>query len=235
MNEQELLQLIKERKSTRGPFDEHRPIDPAVLRDILEAATWGPTAHNMQNFEVVVVDDKSVLAELGKMDSPVTSAFIQENYRQLSFTDEEYRQKKTGLPASQFPPAWLTEEARRGKLKASPQKLGARVSGGPVLLLILYDPNRRAPDSENDFLGVMSLGFVLENMWLMAEAQGVAFHIISAFGNEPLLGEVKTLLNIPPALTIALGIRLGYPLGEDSRLRVRRGVEDFVSYNRYGK
>ena len=44
MNKDDLLQLIKERKSSRGLFDEHRPIDPAVLRAILEAATWAPAA-----------------------------------------------------------------------------------------------------------------------------------------------------------------------------------------------
>ncbi|MCL2492492.1 MAG: nitroreductase family protein [Clostridiales bacterium] len=235
MNEQDLLQLIKDRKSARSPFDGNRPIDPAVLQDILEAAAWGPTAHNMQNFEVIVVDDKSVLTELSELKSSITSAFIQENYRQLSFTEEEYKQKKTGLPASQFPPAWLTEEAQQGRLNVPLSGLGRRVSEGPVLLLILYDPNRRAPNSENDFLGVMSLGFVLENMWLMAEAHGLGFHIISAFGNKPLSGEVQNLLDIPSSLRIALGIRLGYPAGEDHRLRVRRETKDFVSHNRYGK
>ena len=233
MNEQELLQLMKQRKSSRIPFDGNRPINSGVLQTILEAATWAPTAHNMQNFEIVVVDDKSVLTKLSELKSTVSSVFIQENYRQLSFTEDELETRKTGILASQFPSVWLTPEAQQGKLNQPASKLGEPVSTGPVLLLILYDPNRRAPASEGDFLGVMSLGFMLENLWLMATAQGVGLHIISAFGNEPLSSEVKELLNIPPALTIALGLRLGYPKEDDHRLRVRRDIADFVRFNQY--
>ncbi|MCL1937755.1 MAG: nitroreductase family protein [Candidatus Azobacteroides sp.] len=234
MNEQELLQLMKERKSSRMLFDENRPIGAAVLQNILEAATWAPTAHNMQNFEIVVIDDKSVLTKLSELESAVSPVFLQENYRQLSFTEDELKKKKTGVLATQFPASWLTPEAQHGNLNQPASKLGEQVRRGPVLLLVLYDPNRRAPASENDFLGVMSLGFMMENLWLMAAVQGVSLHILSVFGNEPLSGEVKKMLNIPPKLQIALGVRLGYLSENDAhQLRVRREVNDFVRFNRY--
>jgi len=233
MNEKDVLQLMKERRSSRGRFDEKRSVDPAVLKNILEAATWAPTAHNMQNFEIVVVDDRSILQELSELESTVSSVFVQENYRQLSFSEDELKKKKTGILASQFPSVWLTPEAQQGKLKDSSSGLGGMVSKASALLLILYDPNRRAPASEGDFLGVMSLGFMIENMWLMAAAQGVSFHIISAFGNEPLSGKVKERLGIPSSLDIVLGCRIGYSAADDRRLRVRRDTEDFVSFNRY--
>ena len=234
MKEKELLQLIKQRESSRMLFDENRPIEAAVLQNILEAATWAPTAHNMQNFEIVVIDDKSVLAKLSELESPVSPVFLQENYRQLSFTEDELKKKKTGVLATQFPASWLTPEAQQGNLNQPASKLGEPVRRGPVLLLVLYDPNRRAPASENDFLGVMSLGFMMENLWLMAAAQGVSLHILSVFGNEPLSGKVKKMLGIPSELQIALGVRLGYLNGNDAhRLRVRRDVSDFVHFNRY--
>ena len=233
MNAQELLQLIKERKSSRMPFDENRPIDAGVLQNILEAATWAPTAHNMQNFEIVVVDDKSVLKKLSELKSSVSPVFLQENYPQLSFSEEELKKRKTGILANQFPPSWLSPEAQQGKLHQPASGLGKMVSNGPVLLLILYDPNRRAPASEGDFLGIMSLGFMLENLWLMATAQGVKVHIVSAFGNEPLSSEVKKALGIPPELMITLGVRLGYTAKEEHRLRVRRDIKDFVRGNHY--
>jgi len=233
MNAQELLQLIKDRKSSRIPFDENRPIDPDTLQTILEAATWAPTAHNMQNFEIIVVDDKSVLKKLSELKSSISPVFLQENYPQLSFSEEELKRRKTGILASQFPPLWLSPEAQQGRLHQPASGLGKQVSAGPVLLLILYNPNHRAPASEGDFLGVMSLGFMLENLWLMATAQGVDVHIVSAFGNEPLTNEVKKLLGIPSELTITLGVRLGYTEKEEHRLRVRREVKDFVKFNKY--
>ncbi|MCL2779907.1 MAG: nitroreductase family protein [Actinomycetia bacterium] len=238
MNPQQVLALIRERASARGPFNENRAIDPAVLDEILQAAAWSPTAHNMQNFELVVVQDKAVLRELSELESSVSPVFVRENYRQLSFSDAELRAKKTGLLAAQFPPEWLTTEAQAGRLPAEPPaKLGEQVRRGPALAVVLYDPARRAPASEGDFLGAMSLGCVLENMWLMATARGVGFHIISSLANEPLASEVKKTLGIPERLAVALSVRLGYPaLAEQPqrpRERVRRDVADFVSLDRY--
>jgi len=235
MAEQDLLQLIKKRNSSRGLFTEHRPISPDDLRDILQAATWAPTAHNMQNVEIVVVNDKSVLEKIGELESTVSPVFLKENYPQLSFSEDELKQRKTGILANQFPPEWLSEEAQQGKIEPSVSKLGKLISEVPVLLLALYDSNHRAPASEGDFLGVMSLGFMIENMWLVATERGIGFHIVSAFGNEPLSSDVKKILNIPPELSIAIGIRLGYPTDDEERLRVRREVEDFVSMNKYEK
>jgi len=174
-----------------------------------------------------------VRSTISELEANVATEFVQEQYKYLSFSQEELRQRKTGIMGNQFPPAWLSTEAQAGKLTPPPGKLGEPIRRGPVLLLILYDPNRRAPGSEGDFLGVMSLGFMLENVWLMATAQGVDLHVVSAFGNEPLSVEVKKLLNIPPELELTLGICLGYPISDDQRPRVRRETKDFVSYNRY--
>ena len=234
MDDRDLLNLIRQRKTCRAPFDEERPVEPSALRLVLEAAACAPTAHNMQNFEVLAVDDKDLLLELSGLESQVSPIFVQENYRHVSMTEEELRQKKTGFLADQFPASWLTEEAREGKFSPPPGKLGGQVRRGPVLLFILYDPANRAPASEGDFLGVMSLGFVLENMWLMATACGLAFQIISSLGNPPLSEEVKTMLGVPQHLKLVFGCRLGYPAAEDrSPLPVRRDVDGFTHHNRY--
>ncbi|HVS96561.1 MAG TPA: nitroreductase family protein, partial [Puia sp.] len=102
-----LIDLIKQRQSSRTPFDPEKRISKQALRQILEAGAWAPTAHNMQNFEVVVVDDETLLKKIQALDYPVTPAFIQENYLQLSFSEEELRQKKTGVLATLFPKSWL--------------------------------------------------------------------------------------------------------------------------------
>jgi nitroreductase len=43
----DLLKLLEERRSGRGPFDKSRAIAKGDLLQILEAARWSPTAHNM--------------------------------------------------------------------------------------------------------------------------------------------------------------------------------------------
>jgi nitroreductase len=72
---------------------------------ILEAARWAPTAHNMQNFEIIVVDDKTQLEKLGKIKSRISEDFLRENYQQLSFSEEELLKKKVGILGTMFPPS----------------------------------------------------------------------------------------------------------------------------------
>jgi nitroreductase len=233
---QEVLELIQERKSARTLFDPERPVAKQDLRQILEAARWSPTAHNMQNFEIIVVDDKKLLEAIGNIKYTISETFIRENYQQLSFSEEELLRKKVGLLGTMFPPALRTPDAKPG---AADEKMvsffGRLIQTSPVMLIVVYDPSKRAPASEGDFLGIMSLGCVMENMWIMAQSFGIGFHVLSVLSADEVEDEVKSLLNIPENLKIAFASRLGYPVSPPSKyLRVRRAVEDFTHYNRFG-
>jgi nitroreductase len=71
-----------------------------------------PTAHNMQNFEIIVVDDKKQLEELGNIKSKISEDFLRENYQRLSFSEEELLQKMVGILEIMFPPSWRTPDAK---------------------------------------------------------------------------------------------------------------------------
>ena len=228
---QEILKTIQARHSVRMPFDPERPIAKQDLRQILEAGRWAPTAHNMQNFVIVVVDDKKVLEELGNIKRTVSEAFIRENYEQLSFSEEELLRKKAGLLGTSFPPSWRTPGVKpvveEGRLRLLP--------ACPCLLVVLYDPGRRAPASEGDFLGIISLGCMTENLWLAANSLGIDFHIVSSLADGPVEKEVKRTLAVPKHLRVVFGIRLGYAAAAPARhLRVRRDIVDFSHHNRFG-
>ncbi len=201
----------------------------------MDAGRWAPTAHNMQNFDVIVVDDKEVLEIIGNVKSRISEVFLRENYEQLSFSKEELLKKKTGILGAMFPPAWvdpskMSEAAR----KSEPMPLTQSIRGSPCLLIVVYDPKKRAPASEGDVLGFMSLGCVMENMWLMAQSLGISLQILSAFAAPPVENEIKKILGIPEQLKIAYSCRLGYPTGASKYLRVRRDIEDFAYYNKFG-
>jgi nitroreductase len=228
----DVLELMRARTSARVPFDLERPVPDEHLAEILEAARWSPTAHNMQNFAIVVVDDRQTLEAIGSIRRPVSETFIRENYQQLSFSEEELLRKKTGLLGTMFPPSWRDPDFRLDKITDDQAAAMQRpMLPSPVLLVVVYDPSRRAPASEGDFLGIISLGCVMENMWLAAEALGIGMHIVSSLSSLP---EVKEILAIPDDLDIAFSCRLGYPVAEpEKRLRVRRGVQDFTHRNRF--
>lgn len=235
------MKLIKERRSFRTPFDPARPVSREDIEKILEAGSWAPTAHNMQNYEVVVVDDKAKLEKIRAIHFPVSPAFIQENYLQLSFSEADLRTRRTGVLATMFPKSWLQPglipEHTTFDAAADAEHPGRerhnQLLTCPVLVLVLYDPSRRAPASDGDFLGIMSLGCVLENMWLMATALGIGFHAFSALGGPQPSAEIKELLHIPRHLQIAISFRLGYPLATtlNGYLRVRRDINGFTHFN----
>ncbi len=232
----ELLKLIQERQSIRMPYDPGHRIPKEDIQQILEAGRWSPTAHNMQNFEIIVVDDQKVFDSIGNIKHPVSETFIRENYKQLSFSDEELIRRKTGLLARMFPNSWITpdfnSESKVGKAYLSEQR---PFPSCPLMLFVIYDPGNRAPASEGDFLGILSLGCLMENMWLMANSLGISFNIMSSLSSENVENEVKNILQIPGNLKVAFSCRLGYPISNPGNmLRVRRDIEDFTHHNIFG-
>ena len=222
------LELMRERQSDRVAFDETRRVPERDLRLILEAARWAPTAHNMQNFEVVVVDDRIIMSAIQGITLPISREFLRENREQLSASEEELKERKVGLLASMFPPFMREPDA---EVPAG----GRPFLPAALLLVVLYDPRKRAPASEGDFLGIMSLGCVMQNMWLAAREAGLGFHIVSSLSSPPAEKEIKRILEIPAPLKIAFTCRVGYPKLPGGRyLRVRRAIEDFTHRNRFG-
>jgi nitroreductase len=233
-----LSEIIRDRHSTRGSFDPNRPIAKPQLKRILEAARWAPTPNNMQNFEIVIVDNKEQLEAIGKIPAEMSEDFLRENYDQLSFSEGELRIKKKGQLASTFPEAWTSPEAWSPDSDATSQLtfLGSSVQETPLLLVVLYDGSKRAPGSKGDALGHMSLGCVLENMWLTSQSLGIECHVLTVFSDGPVERQVNNILHIPPHMKIAFACSLGYPAAPQPHyVRVRRDLEEFVHDNRFGR
>ncbi|ABN06509.1 nitroreductase [Methanocorpusculum labreanum Z] len=230
----DLMTIIRQRYSEREPFDSNRQVPTADVEKILEGARWAPTSHNMQNFEIVVVDDERLLNRLGNLNTIPSPEFIRENFEQLSMTEKELAQKKVGILGTQFPPAWQDKAQLESAIKERmPLNLGRLINGAPTILILLYDTRKRAPASPGDLLGAVSLGAVMENMWLVAQSLDIGFQILSMFGS-PVQKEVKKIMGIPDHMAVLFAIRLGYPFTRSEALRVRRETDSFAHRNEYG-
>jgi nitroreductase len=230
------LKVIKERQSSRVPYDPKRAISKENLREILEAAGWAPTGHNMQNYEIIVIDDKEMLEKISNIKSRVLEEFLRDNYEQLSFSEEELKRKKTGILSTGFPPDWV-DPAKFSLIahESTPIPLSNSIRGSPTLLMVLYDPRKKAPALAVDVYGFMSLGCLMENIWLTAQTLGISVQILSLSATVSVEKELKQLLDVPDQLKIAYTVRLGYPLMPVKNLRVRRDIEDFTHYNLYSQ
>jgi nitroreductase len=96
-NAQRLQWLVEHRHSSRARYDPSWHVTEPELERIVDAARWAPTAHNMQTFRLVVVDDRAVLDKLAAVRSTVSPAFIIENFRQLSWSPEELATRRVGI------------------------------------------------------------------------------------------------------------------------------------------
>ena len=106
-----LLTLIQKRHSTRGPFNPDRAVTTQQVKLILDAARWAPTPDNMQNFSIVVVDDKELLEAIAKIPAEMSETYLRETYEHLSFSEAELTHKKKGTLANIYPRAWTDPEA----------------------------------------------------------------------------------------------------------------------------
>ena len=201
---------------------------------MLDAARWAPTAHNLQNFEIITVDDQQCLAELCAIQLPPMETFMRENRRQLSLSEAELLQRKTGLLASMFPESWQETDAEQHGAATTHTYVGRTIQPCRLLMVIVHDGRLNAPVLEGESLGLMSLGCVMQNLWLTAESLGIRMQVLSAFGANGVDHQVRRILAIPEHMKIAFAARLGYPLtASEPYLRVRRAIRDFTHRNRY--
>jgi nitroreductase len=132
-----------------------------------------------------------------------------------------------------FPKSWLTPDPNPEDVEKDDRSsfMARQILSSSALLFVLYDPHRRAPASENDFLGAISLGCAMENMWLMANSLGIGVHIVSSLSESRVARSVMEMLKVPDNFVIGFTMRLGYPVGQANYLRVRRDLNDFTHRN----
>jgi len=230
----DVLRIIRSRHSTRGAFDLSRPVPREVQQLILEGAQWAPTPTNMQNFQIVVVDAKEQLEAIGRVPADMSEQFLRETYAQLSFSEQELLEKRTGMLAKSFPDAWTDPEAWNpdSEYRSQFTFLERAIGDTPLMMIVLYDGTKRAPGSEDDSVGLMSLGCVLENMWLVCESLQLGLHVLTVVSDGPVEQKLKGILHAPECMKIAFACSIGYALDPAaSYTRVRRNVKDFVHYN----
>jgi nitroreductase len=231
-----MFDIMWQRHTCRSAFDPHRHIAEPDLRRILDAARWAPTAHNTQNFEVVAIDNERYLEVIRAIELPPAETFVRENLRQLSLPDAEMLQRRTGLSANMLPESWHEAAAAQGATAAAQLSyIGRSIQECPLLLVVVYDSRPAAPASEGRALDLISLGCVMQNMWLMSETLGISMQVLTALGTSGVEDQVRSILGIPAHLNVAFAARLGYPTDDsEGYVRVRRRISDFTHRNRYG-
>jgi coenzyme F420-0:L-glutamate ligase/coenzyme F420-1:gamma-L-glutamate ligase len=201
-----VMDLIKRRRSIRK-FSP-RQIDIAVVREVLEAAQWAPSAHNAQPWRFIILIDASLKRDLAEAMAAAWRADM----------------TKDGVAV----------EVRENMAKASVERFAC----APVLVvacLTMKDMAKYADElrqrCERD-LAVQSLGAAVQNMLLVAHAKGLGACWFStpSFCKETVRKVLKMPKDVEPQALIALG----YP-AEKPRAPSRKPLKSYTYFDDWGK
>lgn len=180
----DLLDVLKRRRSIRKYQD--RAVPAELIREVLLAAGWAPSAHNAQPWRFNILFDPQVKRRLVEAMAEAWSADMA---RDGSRVDAE------------------TQKARVERFVSAPVL---------ILACVTMDGMARQPDLEREGferdLAVASLGAALQNLFLAAYAAGLGacWFCAPAFCKET----VREALGIPANVEPQALITMGYPIEE---------------------
>lgn len=241
----DILEAIRSRRTANGAFED-RPLAAADVRTILEMAACAPSHFNSQPWRFVVIQDDvtrhKIAAIAGEsMQKLMAGGRFWQRYRKyFRFSKKDMDEKGDGIlidtmPAILKPFAKYIFTERGGEVMARfqvPRVLGndARklVAGSPLILGITLDSSEYKSDDLSGMYSVISLGAVMQTIWLTATSLGIGMQFISTpMEVEGQWERIVQLLGIPPEHKLMVLYRLGY-LPEE----IRRPTIDWTSSQR---
>ncbi len=195
----ELLEAIKSRKSIRAYMP--NPVPKEILTEILEVATFAPSALNSQPWEFTILG--------GKVLDDVKQALQQQFLAQIEPHPDfpmvpltgVYRKRQVELGITLYK---LMGIAREDKEKRDQWYLkGLRAFDAPNVIIVSID---REVDS---FWATLSLGAVIQTIALVALNFGLGTCLERVLVDYPEI--VRRTADIPESKKLAIGIAIGYP------------------------
>ncbi|GAC1640100.1 MAG: nitroreductase family protein [Herpetosiphon sp.] len=224
----DLIEAIRARHTTNGAFED-RPIAAEHRRQLLEMAVRAPSHFNSQPWRFVIVEDQERRNLIGKiagesMRSLIEDgAFWQQYRRYFRFNQEEASAAGDGIHFDTMPAVLrpfikylFTEQGNRVvNAMQVPRVLGndARrlVATSPLLIGIALNRTEYRPDELSGLYTTISLGAVVQTIWLTATSLGMGLQFVSTPQEIPSQwSRVSKLLDIPSEYELALLLRLGY-------------------------
>jgi nitroreductase len=243
----ELFEAILRRHTTNGPFLD-KPVSPEHKQRLIEMASRAPSHFNSQPWRFIVVEDEERRQQIGDIAGDSMRRLIEEGrfwqqYRRyFRFSQEEANQTSDGIHIDNMPPVLkpfakylFTEQG--GKMMNAlqvPRVLSkdARklVAGSPLLLGLALTRAEYKPGELSSLYSLVSLGAVVQTIWLTAISQGMGVQFISTPQEIPDNWEkLVRLLNVPDDYELMLMFRLGY-----TDASIKRPTIDWTSPQRKG-
>lgn len=206
------------------------PVPTEMLNQLVEAATWAPSASNSQSFTWVVVTDRGVMERLAPLWDAAVEFYLatvarvpgesmdeaqaERMYRALRYQRDHFRQ----IPAL-IVPCYDLSWQRRGVMRRWPSLARAWGALGPRNGLHLA----RNMGRSSEMAEAASVYPGVQNLLLTARALGLGATITTI--HLLLEGRFKRVLGIPGGVKTFAIVPVGWPRGKFGAVRRRSATE----------
>jgi nitroreductase len=255
----DLYDAIRKRHTTNGPFAD-QAIDPAHKRMLLELVARAPSHFNSQPWRFIVIENaerRQALADVAGMSMRQLMAegrFWQQYRKFFRLSAAEAEATRDGIHFDNIPQVlkpfakYLFTERGTQMMNSFqvPRVLGndARklVAGSPMLLGIALSRELYKPAELTGLYTLISLGAVVQTIWLAATSLGMGFQFVSTPQEIPeQWALVSALLGVPEDYELMLLCRLGYEQAIQKRPTIdwsspqRKAIDELAYQETWGQ
>lgn len=254
----DLLEAIVKRKTTNTAFEDKK-VSKEHIRLLIKMASHSPSHFNSQPWKFIVIEEKQIISSIAKLagDSMVKlmddGRFWKQYRKYFRFSEEEMEKTKDGIHIDHLP-SFLKPFAKSifseaggkiiSKFKVSrilgndEEKL---VDTSPLLFVILLTKDEYKKDELSGFYSVISMGAVIQTLWLVTTSIGMGMQFISTPGEIPeKWKEISDMLDVPETYEMMAIFRMGYTdpgikrPSIDWKSSQRKDVNELAYSNRFG-
>ncbi len=255
----DLFEAIVNRKTANSRFTDKKVSDEHIEL-LIKMSSHCPSHFNSQPWRFIAITDEKIIGSIAKIagDSMVElmddGRFWKQYRKYFRFSEEEMEKTKDGihidhLPAVLKPFVRTIFSETGGKVMAKfkvPRILGSDeeklVASSPLLFVICLTKDEYKKEELSGFYSVISMGAVIQTLWLVTTAIGMGMQFISTPGEIPeKWNEISGILSIPDDYEMCAIFRMGYVDEKmkrptiDWRSSQRKTVNELSFKNTWGK
>ncbi len=192
-----LEKAVLNRRSVRNFKD--KPVPEHLVRRVLEAGRFAPSAGNCQPWKFIVVSDRALLNEMNEAMFNALSIVA------TTYTDDEMvKQVAAAVESTGQAPGSFDPRMALGVMRSIGRRYKPVLLGAPVVILMLED--QRAVSA-----GGINVGICGQNMTLVANSLGLGACWVGFVTVLSRLPGWPEKLGIAPPWRLVASVALGYP------------------------
>lgn len=254
----DLFDAIINRKTTNTAFADKK-ITQEHMELLVKMASHSPSHFNSQPWRFILIENESIIKKIAKIagDSMVQlmddGRFWKQYRKYFRFSEDEIEKTKDGIHIDHLP-AFLRPFAKSIFSEAGGKIISrfkvSRILGNdeeklvatsPLLFVILLTKEEYKKEELSGFYSVISMGAVIQTLWLSTTAIGMGMQFISTPGEIPVnWNAISGILKVPDDYEMMAIFRMGYIDPEMKRPAIdwkssqRKSVNELSYKNIYG-